>query len=542
LEESLDEEPDIRSRSPIGVDSVKEEDIDTPEVSALKLELSTLSTSYASIQNTLHQLTSQLGELQRVNNQLQDENESYNILLREKTMSGQFDFLRNLRVGDESAAESDADGRSIMSNSRSTLDRVSEMEELGMDEDDDMAHSSELDPFHDRPSSPNSSHAGRRKRSGSASPMPIGESLAGLGLTGPGLDLAAELGRAESRDPNQRDIFNESPARLKGKKNARGSEAKGGHAPDVDALRTEVKSLKDANKALSLYASKIIDRIIAQEGFEHVLAIDYNESAAKSPQKPAPPPPRRLVGRPQSLFFGGSATESETTRNVDSSSRPSLSGSSDGDKKQQRRSMSFDWKSLSPWSAGERKPENPNLRPLTLRPGAVSVVNARKLETQEDEEDRIERERLAATMKLMGIAKPESQTSVISSKDSEPATARPSTSKGSNRWSWFLGKSTSNEESEVEGPPLTAEALQHSNAAQALKQLDEHERARIEDISKGSPSGFTEIKPRGSLSDEWRSRRDARLHGSTGSGSTVWSAGREDGKISGSGSPQFGSP
>ena len=57
-----------------------------------------------------------------------------------------------------------------------------------------------------------------------------------------------------------------------------------GSFTDIETLRSEVKSLKDANKALSLYASKIIDRIISQEGFEHVLAVDYTEN--KSPTSP----------------------------------------------------------------------------------------------------------------------------------------------------------------------------------------------------------------------------------------------------------------
>ncbi|OBZ80033.1 hypothetical protein A0H81_00895 [Grifola frondosa] len=64
------------------------------EMTALKLELSTLSTSYGSLQSTLVLLQTQLNDLKRVNNELQEENESYNILLREKTLNGQFDVLR----------------------------------------------------------------------------------------------------------------------------------------------------------------------------------------------------------------------------------------------------------------------------------------------------------------------------------------------------------------------------------------------------------------------------------------------------------------
>jgi hypothetical protein len=112
-----------------------------------------------------------------------------------------------------------------------------------------------------------------------------------LPITGPGLDLAAELGRAENKDI----LESRADDPLKEKREKKGSSdsrkvsgAEAGMEPhsspnEVDTLRSEIKSLKDANKALSLYASKIIDRIIAQEGFEHVLAVDYE---AKSPATP----------------------------------------------------------------------------------------------------------------------------------------------------------------------------------------------------------------------------------------------------------------
>lgn len=60
-------------------------------MTALRLELSTLATSHASLQSTLVLLQTQLADLKRVNNELQEDNESYMILLREKTLSGRFD-------------------------------------------------------------------------------------------------------------------------------------------------------------------------------------------------------------------------------------------------------------------------------------------------------------------------------------------------------------------------------------------------------------------------------------------------------------------
>jgi hypothetical protein len=77
------------------------------EMTALKLELSTLSTSHGSLQNTLVLLQTQLVDLKRVNNQLQEENESYNILLREKTLSGQYDLFKQVSGERSSIGEED---------------------------------------------------------------------------------------------------------------------------------------------------------------------------------------------------------------------------------------------------------------------------------------------------------------------------------------------------------------------------------------------------------------------------------------------------
>ena len=57
--------------------------------------------------------------------------------------------------------------------------------------------------------------------------------------------------------------------------------------------------------------------------------------------------------------------------------------------KASRQSMSFDWKNLTMFGGGDKKPENPNLRPLTLKAGGNSVLGgARKLDTEEDDDDR----------------------------------------------------------------------------------------------------------------------------------------------------------
>ncbi|KAG0708976.1 hypothetical protein DFH29DRAFT_889970 [Suillus ampliporus] len=539
------------------------------EMTALKLELSTLSTSYTSLQSTLILLQAQLVDLKRVNNQLQEDNESYMILLREKTLSGQFDLLKqvggapNTTDGsyddDDVVVDDGADVGSLRSTGRSVLDRVEEE----MTEDDDL----EQRRGADSPSSHRHGRHGRRNDSASHSPSraPRGESLADLPITGPGLDLAAELGRAENKDILSGDSIDSDRSLLSKGRRKRGSTDTRKVSsdipdsnPDLEALRSEVKTLKDANKALSLYASKIIDRIIAQEGFEHVLSVDYDKSPTthSNPNKSPTPavttasaPAKGSKPRPQSAFFSRATSDSAATPDSEkaSSSPPPVSDTSAA-KKSQRRSMSFDWKNFSMFGGAEKKPESANLRPLTLKSSSTPVTNARKLETYEDEEDRRERERLHATMKLMGIEQPAPSPLVpgqaVSMQKSYSIPESPQTATAS-RFSIFRSRSTTghSDTSSVHSGPsipsshqstyglgivgngrseLTQEALERAEAENSLAALDAHEQMLSEEMAKGRSGGFTELSPR-SLGDEWRSRRSRRS--GDGSGSTVWSAG-----------------
>ncbi|KAI9370888.1 hypothetical protein BJX61DRAFT_63877 [Aspergillus egyptiacus] len=54
-------------------------------------------------------------------------------------------------------------------------------------------------------------------------------------------------------------------------------------ADDSRRLETELKALKDQNKALTLYIERIISRLLQHEGFEHIL--DKNEEDAPTPAK-----------------------------------------------------------------------------------------------------------------------------------------------------------------------------------------------------------------------------------------------------------------
>ena len=507
------------------------------------------------MQNTLILLQSQLIDLKRVNQGLQEENESYNILLRERTLTGQFDLSKQLNGTDDDSATRtrDDDSGSMRSTSRSLLDPVDETPEGGA-MDPGLVNGFDA-PDNDSVSSGrrlSGRHVRRLGSTGSASHSPArGETLADLPITGPGLDLAAELGRAENKDSYDSSGRRSRKASVADRKSSTG----GAPQPEMDALRIEVKVLKDANKALSLYASKILDRIIATEGFEHVLAVDYSEKPEPEPTVPvsnSPPEPSKKP-RPQSVIVGRtvpsspddypspmlSPTERLTTfDSIRAEAAATKTPPTPATTKASRRSMSFDWKNFSMFGGGDKKSENSNLRPLTLKAGGNSVLDgARKLDTEEDDEDRRERERLNATMKLMGIEKPaDTPTPVIERSGSSSAATSAAPSKfpffrrsttvvtpNSNSEQSSMKSASSNTSSPYLGglkPNLTHEALEQAEVENKIAQLDARERSLSAELANGSGSGFTEIKR--------LSRRERRSE-ERSSGSTIWSAGMSQG-------------
>jgi hypothetical protein len=460
---------------------------------------------------------------------------------------------------------------------------------------------SELNASTQRDSSP-ASRRSRRKDTitGLDSESPKGETLADLPITGPGLDLAAELGRAQNADGF---IDNATGMPKTPKKVLSPEEAKA--KAEMDSLKIEVKNLKDANKALSLYASKIIDRIMVSGGFEDVLAVDFQDkqagkgSNATATRKPRPgslmfgmgmseTPPGGGGGAPRALPPKEKLTTFESIGLSNSTnSIPAYNNNATGpppppkpkqpppenDPRRSRRSMSFDWSRFSLFGGSsaeaEKNVQGGNaalLRPLQLKPGAATgggtgmggggaVPGARKLETMEDEEDRIERERLRATMRLMGIDATKDQnqhqyqqhaaaaaaiqlrpldTDMLghSSPSGGPPSPKTAVATTSNRWSFFGGGKKNSDDAAsasssslavndtyMSPPPaptsLTTEALKQAEVESHIAALDARERLVKEAIAKGGASGFTELSglsgdpnaPRKRIGEEWRNRR-----------------------------------
>ncbi|KAL4917155.1 hypothetical protein BDW62DRAFT_184254 [Aspergillus aurantiobrunneus] len=78
-------------------------------------------------------------------------------------------------------------------------------------------------------------------------------------------------------------------------------------ADDNRRLETELKALKDQNKALTLYIERIISRLLQHEGFEHILDKNETEPSANTRQagndKDLPPTPPEKDDQNQQTFL-----------------------------------------------------------------------------------------------------------------------------------------------------------------------------------------------------------------------------------------------
>lgn len=380
---------------------------------ALKEELASLSASHQTLVAQLTTLADELHEVKADNTRLLEENDSWQLLVEERTLAG---HMGAGLLSSASPTKSSPPVKPKETSVLATLEEQMEMEELNAEMDID-----------------------------ASSPHPSAVELASPRV---GNSLAVEL-NGES---------------------------------DIEKLRTELKSLRESNKALTLYCSKILDRIIASEGFEHILSVDYRtrrfgsrsvsgraarpsvediardmenngpillEEAASAPEMAAPAVPPRSRARPMSMMApapvptaaaaGASAKKEEKERAAED--------------KRARRGFSIDFRSLG---FGAKEPEpKPQLKPLALASSAAParapsnsptrdakespIIGARKLEPQEeDEEDRRERHRLEAALKLMGIERTPEQgaVEVMVSPAPVPSQAPPEDT-GSRATSWL---------------------------------------------------------------------------------------------------------
>ncbi|WWD17221.1 hypothetical protein CI109_101659 [Kwoniella shandongensis] len=555
-------------------------------IASLKDELASINLSHSTLLAKLNTITKELHDLKIVNKQLEEDNEGWEFLIRERTLNGQVKqgggFLNQPESDDES------DGPSLGAGSPSTApgspleeELDEEMEELNSDLeaqssifDDEHHFVTNLDGKSDGLLAPPSKAKRRgRKSQGDGLAKSPASSVRG------GLDLAAELGMVEGSDA--------------------GSVGRGN---DAEGLRAEVKQLKEANKALTLYCSKIIDRIIAQDGFEHILSVDYktrrgisisrsgsgaSRPALKDIQPFANPPLPTVVppspgkkekkkARPLSMMVRAISGSVETAPAMESakvsptsSAGPAPAAVTDlqqeaKSEKRARRGFSLDFRSLT-FGSSASEPSRSALKPLTLssrssqppaqRSSTVPpATSARKLEPHaEDEEDRRERHRMEATLKLMGIERtspsptieeePEefrlpngtfwSGKNVTKVQPSEPKRSSSSSSESGTATRKSGGTTPLSRLSSIFGsadPSSPADLItvpDPKTAEEALRAFDEREKEKIRALANGkAETGYTSPPKvggarRGSAAEQEKMRTVSKSE----SVSTLWSMG-----------------
>lgn len=127
--------------------------------------------------------------------------------------------------------------------------------------------------------------------------------------------LNGDLSREFLRDSAQGD--DRAPSR-NGPSTSLADELKSAEEGDVEVVRkleAEINSMRDQNKALTLYINKIIGRLLTYQGFESVLGSDMDGDQApgvpdKNKELPPPPPsendqPQGFLQRAKSVAMGG---------------------------------------------------------------------------------------------------------------------------------------------------------------------------------------------------------------------------------------------
>lgn len=234
--ELLENDSDDRAASnAAGRDRILHAQQDAKEIDVLRDELAKLQANSTSSTQIIQQLQAELRDVNSKNSELRSQNETFVDLLREKTMSGEL-----------------VTGSAMLNRQYETLhsSEASSSTELSTTEASEVE-----DDVPDVPTKKDRNSHKRRLMAQASREM----------LNAP-RNLASELEQSETNKE-------ERETRIRERTRER-SEALG---DNVEILQQEVLDLRDANQALTLYVTKILDRIIAKEGFEQVLAIDADQ-------------------------------------------------------------------------------------------------------------------------------------------------------------------------------------------------------------------------------------------------------------------------
>ncbi len=366
---------------------------------ALIEELATLQKSHSSLSETMATLQTELKDVRAENVTLRDQNETFMDILQEKTFSGallnESAMLRGIRRASlgrlraQDGLDDPYDDEYSTGADSISIDDVEEDDRTGStsmssgtipEEDED-----DVDDVPDTPRAPPKEAKEIRRKRASSSGVAHGTT-----------DLASELEGTSSG-------MLTSPE-TKMTRDKRSNHRLGVVSDDIEELQKEVRELREANQALTLYISKIIDRIIAREGYENILAIESKGSVRGLRNKAS----RARLGTSPKLVKGSSDDKAGSRNASNSSNKSTASASSQsgglfsfgsGSATQtsstsrtsappkSKRTSSIDWRNL-PFLGGGGSSSNSasepsaGLRPLTLQTDNLLITTARWLGTQ----------------------------------------------------------------------------------------------------------------------------------------------------------------
>ncbi|KIR55619.1 hypothetical protein I315_01492 [Cryptococcus gattii Ru294] len=475
------------SRKTATAPAIAEQRCDAYTISSLKDEIASLKLSSTTLRAKNSTLTQDIHELKNVNNALQEDNDAWEFLLRERTFNG--DIKRE-------------GGGFLDANQLQNRYEGHEPEPL----DEALILESP------------SSRRNKKTSDDTYSPLV-------------GVDLASELG-----------IFQE--------------EGEPGYLKED----TDIEGMNECGSIETIFILQIIDRIIAQDGFEHVLSVDYksrqagshNVSANQTPLKDIPttlaqpsnaemtskPPAtsqvsassKDKIGRPLSMMiakaFSGVAEKTPVVEDVPLPSSPFPTPvetprlTVEKQEKRAHRGFSLDFRSFGFGGIAIPESPKPELKPLNLASRATNttsplvkkekgaITGCKLAPMEEDEEDRRERHRMEATLKLMGVFKP-----ADTSNGQDIMTKSPDSRKSP--WGLLCSTVGSTE-------PASPFGNTNPDAAQAaLNEHDQQEAVRMKSLAQGkSEAGYT-IPPRMGMPRRQSSGRERLM--SVGSVNTLWS-------------------
>lgn len=512
---------------------------------ALQDQLASLTTAHSSLTHTLRALQVELSDLKRVYQDLQEENESYEVLLGERTLNGEvrgsalfrqsFHWTDNADDGVESALNFGFTG-GLEAVGEEDVEELSSEEDSSEEDEGLIREADEMDEDEVErvllesqgvgSESSGAVSAGRTPRQGRRRSQLRRQRQQSSTGEGGGMDLAAEL-EAASVDQDEQDRLDRKKAKKEARRQASMASLNGDKRPVTgmtgdgrrmsavglgEDLRSEVRQLREANKALTLYVSKIVDRVCSQEGFEKVLAVDYRLATPKvtgsSPEVDPVEETPAAKARPASGFFGLGAgapapapatTPKQDVLNVVATTpNPNTPGGT-------RKGIS--WEGVTATFSGmlsrsntistSSPATNSHMKPLMLS-------EARRLDTEEDDDDIRARARLHREMAQLGIEAPAAGNQIWSGKRQSLSAAPPAAVPApADAASPEIAPRDLDADYTEETAPLEAQLALQSQRAQEAE-------ARAE-LAGGRSSGFTEPKRRrpGSMRSTTSSSRNS---------------------------------